>query len=281
MTGTLAITADQETWTPQQLAALQAIDIAAPPTDMALLLHHCQRTGVDPWARQIHLVARKTKDGIVHSVQMSIDGMRLAASRADERTGGGHSYEETLWCGPDGVWQESWLSTAPPLAAKVCVVRDGHRFPVVAHLAEYQPTNRDGVPTGLWGRMPALMLAKCAEALALRRAYAKDLSGLYTADEMAQANTTPTTQPVAPPPGGEEAAAQGKPTPPAPATAPQLAEMRDLMAAAGMDGATALALAREAAGKPGLASATELTAEEADLVLARLRATNLQEGLVE
>lgn len=275
MNGTLVIAADQETWTPQQLAALAAIGIAAPPTDMALLLHHCQRTGVDPWARQIYLVARKTKNGIVHSVQMSIDGMRLAASRADERTGGGHSYEETLWCGPDGAWQESWLSTSPPLAAKVCVVRDGHRFPVVAHLQEYQPTNRDGVPTGLWGRMPALMLAKCAEALALRRAYAKDLSGLYTADEMAQAATTPPA-PVAPPPSDEEAVEQVRPV--RPATAPQLAEMRDLMAAAGMDGATALALAREAAEKPALASATELSTEEADRVLERLRETNHTKG---
>ena len=274
MNGTLAITADQETWTPQQLAALNAIGIAAPPTDMALLLHHCQRTGVDPWARQIYLVSRKTKNGIVHSVQMSIDGMRLAASRADERTGGGHSYEETLWCGSDGVWQESWLSTAPPLAAKVCVVRDGHRFPVVAHLQEYQPVDRDGVPVGLWGRMPALMLAKCAEALALRRAYAKDLSGLYTADEMAQANTSP-AQASSPLPSGEAVPAQPLHHP---ATAPQLAEMRDLMAAAGMDGATALALAREAAEKPELASATELSAEEANRVLERLRETNHTKG---
>ena len=279
MNGTLAITADQETWTPQQLAALQAIGIAAPPTDMALLLHHCQRTGVDPWARQIYLVSRNTKNGVAYTVQMSIDGMRLAASRADERTGGGHSYEETLWCGSDGVWQESWLSTSPPLAAKVCVVRDGHRFPVVAHLQEYQPVNWEGRPTGLWGRMPALMLAKCAEALALRRAYAKDLSGLYTADEMAQSNTAPHHQPTAQLPGGEEAVEQVRPA--RQATAPQLAEMRDLMAAVGMDGATALALAQEAAGKPELAAATELSAEEADLVLARLRETNPQEGLVE
>lgn len=260
MTGqTLTIRPDQDVWDERQLAALQSLGMHGSPAELAILLHHCQRTGLDPWARQIHLIAR----GGRATVQVSIDGMRLVADRVDRQTGGHHGYEETLWCGPDGQWRDVWLAGAdePPAAAKVTVVRDGHRIPVVAHMREYMPRSRDGKPTGLWRSMPALMLAKCAEALALRRAYPQDLSGLYTSDEMAQ--SAPNGQP--------EAAVPPAPEPPRRASRRQLSELRDLMADAGLDGATALALAREAAGRPDLATAADLTPREADRVAAALR----------
>lgn len=258
MTGqTLTIRPGQDVWDERQLAALQALGMHGSPAELAILLHHCQRTGLDPWARQIHLIAR----GGRATVQVSIDGMRLVADRVDRQTGGHHGYEETLWCGPDGQWRDVWPSDDPPAAAKVTIVRDGHRIPVVAHMREYMPRSRDGKPTGLWRTMPALMLAKCAEALALRRAYPQDLSGLYTSDEMAQATPGGQSEPPAPP----------VPEPPRRASRRQLSELRDLMADAGLDGATALALAREAAGRPDLATAADLAPREADRVAAALR----------
>lgn len=185
----LAVTDTQSEWNSRQAATLQQMGLEkAGPADLAVFLHQCQRTGLDPFSRQIYMIGRGTKNGMRYTIQTGIDGYRLIADRADARSGGHHGYEDTLWCGEDGVWRDVWIDRRPPTAAKVCVVRDLQRFSAVALMSEYCQTDRQGKPTPMWQKMPATMLAKCAEALALRKAYPQDLSGIYTTEEMAQAS---------------------------------------------------------------------------------------------
>lgn len=190
--GALAIRPDQTNWTPEQAAVLRqsGIDNEVTGAELASFLHLCQRTQLDPFSRQIYLIGRwdKRAGRKVFTPQTSIDGYRVTAHRAASKAGHKLGYEDTVWCDSSGKWFDVWLSTAPPAAAKVVVVRDGQRFPAVAKYSEYVQTNKENKPIGLWGKMPATMTAKCAEALALRMAFPNDLAGVYTAEEMAQAD---------------------------------------------------------------------------------------------
>jgi hypothetical protein len=120
------------------------------------------------------------------NVQASIDGLRLVADRTGKYAPGASE-----WCGSDGAWRDVWLEKDPPAAARVTVRKMIGTvlvdFAVPALWSEYAPY-KDGKLTGLWGKMPALMIAKCSEALGLRRAFPNETSGLYTAEEMAQAD---------------------------------------------------------------------------------------------
>ena len=159
--------------------------------ELAMFVQQANRTGLDPFTGQIHAVKRwdSKERREVMSIQVGIDGYRLVA----ERTGLYEGQTVPQWCADDGVWRDVWLSDRPPAAARVGVYKRGFREAVVgvATWREYCQTKKDGSPTHMWRQMGAIMLSKCAESLALRKAFPQELSGLYTREEMAQAENGP------------------------------------------------------------------------------------------
>ena len=198
----IAIRADQVTFDDLQVKALVHMGVeGATPADLAIFFHQAKRTGLDPFARQIHMIGRNSKNRKTDkwetkfTIQTGIDGYRLIARRASGAAG--YSYEDTTWCGPDGVWTDVWTSDTSPAAAKVVVVRGGARFPAVARYKAYVQTKQDGKPNSIWAQRDAEQLEKCAEALALRKAFPQDLSGLYTEDEFHAVDAAPAPAPKA------------------------------------------------------------------------------------
>jgi phage recombination protein Bet len=176
----LAVTGEQSWWNDKQEAALKQIGLSnAPKAELAVFLHYAQRTGLDPFARQIYMINR----GGTYTIQASIDGLRIVAQRSGEYAG----QVGPFWCGEDGVWTDVWLEKTPPIAAKVGVMRLGFTEPLWG-VAKFDSYNAN---SPIWKKMPDTMIAKCAEALALRKAFPNDLSGIYTSEEMEQAEVVP------------------------------------------------------------------------------------------
>jgi phage recombination protein Bet len=186
--------------------------------ELELFVQICNRTGLDPFQRQIYAIKR-FDPGVgkeVMQTQVSIDGFRVLANNSHEMMG----QEGPFWCGADGRWEDVWLEGKAPRAAKVTVLRGRGwaenapmaKFTGVALWDSYAQKKKDGTLTRMWQQMGPEMLAKCAEALALRKAFPAQLSGLYTSDEMGQASN-----PEPGPPAVQQSRPRASRTPPAPA----------------------------------------------------------------
>lgn len=149
--------------------------------EFQMFLMACAKTQLDPFMRQIYAVKRwdsRLKRETM-TIQTAIDGYRLIAERT-----------ERYAPGPKPTFDydsEGNLISATAYVKKL--TRDGtwHIVEAEAFMDEYCQKDREGKSTGMWKNMQRNQLAKCAESLALRKAFPAEMSGVYTKDEMKQA----------------------------------------------------------------------------------------------
>lgn len=143
--------------------------------DFKVFIAFSLRKRLDPIQKQIYAVPRKNgKTGKwTMTIQTSIDGYRAIAARTGQ------------YAGNDDAIFDSELQ---PKRATVTVYRliGGVRCPftATARWDQYYPGDKVGFQ---WNKMPHVMLGKCAEGLALRKAFPEDLGGIYAENEMEQA----------------------------------------------------------------------------------------------
>lgn len=173
-------------WSADEIALMrQTVANGVPEAEFARFLYVARKTGLDPLSNQIHIVKRNSRNaGPSFTVQTGIDGYRLIADRTGKYAGN----DDTVFDNEEA-----------PLRATVTVWKmvDGVRCPFTATARWDQYYPGDGAPGFMWRKMPHVMLGKVAEALALRKGFPADLSGLYVAEEMEQADredTSATTQ---------------------------------------------------------------------------------------
>lgn len=149
-----------------------------PDHAIRLLEETCERTGLDWKLRHVYLIQRGGK----WQVTVSIDGFRLVANADPEYAG----QEGPFWTtGPDAGWSDI-PPAKQPYAAKVGVVRNkGGVLVTTWGVAKFDDYN---ARSPMWTKMGPTMNAKCAEALALRKALPGKLGGLYTIEEMDRAD---------------------------------------------------------------------------------------------
>lgn len=146
-----------------------------------IFAYACKRTGLDPAGNQIYPIVRGSdeKGNRKMVIQTGIDGFRLIAERTERYSPGKEPVYE--------YDQQGKLVSATSFIKKQTSDGTWHDVSAKAYWNEYAQIY-NGKPAQFWAKMPHVMLAKCAEAIALRKAFPADFSGIYTTEEMGQSD---------------------------------------------------------------------------------------------
>lgn len=170
----------------QTLVTVGALPAGCPPDVIRFFAKACAESRLSPFKRQVHLIKRWSKAGDRYTIQTGIDGYRAIANRTGQYAGNDDCTYD------DGKTEFQLLSKKQGCTTATATVYRavaGVRCPFAATAAWESYCPQDPKMRFMWDRMPFLMLGKCAEALALRKAFPEELGGIYTdEEEMIQAD---------------------------------------------------------------------------------------------
>ncbi|HUC63307.1 MAG TPA: recombinase RecT, partial [Alphaproteobacteria bacterium] len=197
----LAIKPGQLTWDEYQNAALNQLGLKnASNADRAVFLHQCQRTGLDPFAKQIMMIERREKQGDTWvskwTIQTGIEGWRTIRDRAERREGVRGVLSRFTYYDHEGTEHKVWVQQRPPIAVEVTYTvrdRNGVETPYTSVLRydEYVQTKKVtqngaeiAIPIAQWATKGVHMTEKCTEADVYRKTFPQDYAGIELTDAM-------------------------------------------------------------------------------------------------
>ena len=188
-TAAIEISSNKLTATKEQLdLARNTIARELDQNEFGLFLYNCQRLGVHPLDGMVVPIKRNESGEEKKRLTfvITVDLLRSRAAESGE------------YAGSDDATFVYEMKNDPnlPSDATVTVWRivQGQRCPftATARWEEYFPGEKQGF---MWKSKPHVMLSKCAEALALRKGFPKQLFGLYIPEELQRENEPTQQQP--------------------------------------------------------------------------------------
>lgn len=148
----------------------------------------CKARGLNPWCRQVRPKIMTDEGGSRRvELMLSIEGFRLIAHRTGLYAG---IDADTFTYDDDGRVTSATSTVYRLVAGARC------GFTAVVRWAEYAGIQGTKDVVAFREAMPHVWLSKCGEAAALRKAFAQELSGIYTPEEMAAVDARRSLQPI-------------------------------------------------------------------------------------
>lgn len=195
-----------------QVALIRRMNQDCNDDEFNQFMHVAAGLGLDPLKKQIYafVFSKDKPDKRRMSIIVGIDGFRAVAKRSGSYRPDDRSARFVI----DPAAVDAARNPLGLISAEVTCYQfaQGAWFPVtaIAYWDEFAPVTEDGTwedsTTGKrffkgngkyrldpakdnWRKMPRVMLAKCAEAQAIRRGWPEDLSAIYSDEEIDRART--------------------------------------------------------------------------------------------